>query len=543
MANNVSLYQAVKNTAFKYPENNALFFMGKYVRYKELITRVDEVASGLQCLGIKAKSIVTMAMPNIFEAIYAFYATNKLGAVCHMVHPLTPVKQMERFMAKTSSHHLIIVDSFHDHYQDLLANKDVTMILASPVGQFGFVKKLAYRLINRDKLANIDWKSPAIVKFSSLYSRDFVPGPGEIGVKETAVYLHSGGTSGEPKTIELSSFAINSLARKTGYILGLDEKGFRNYHMLGVLPMFHGFGLCMGVHAMLINGGVSTLMPKFEANTAVKLIAKNRINCVIGVPSLFESLLSHPEFSSEKLKNLKQAFVGGDYVAMDLKNRFDKVMKDNASQARLLEGYGLTEVVTVCAVNLLSDNLQTSVGKPLRGINIGIVDLETRTFLKPEEMGEIVVSGDTMMNGYLMDKEATKATFLSDKNKQKWVLTGDYGFIDKEGYLHFKQRLKRIVKVLGMPVMPSEIENLLMDLPEVKEVAAIGVPDKEKGFVIKLFLVLDKQIARTHDDDGIRELIKTEISTYAVPAEIVYKDVLPKTTIGKTDTRRLEAEG
>ena len=535
-----SLYLSIKNAALKYPDNNALLFMGKYIKYTDLIIHIDQVSSGLQALGIKPKSVVTIAMPNIFEAVYAFYAVNKLGAICHMVHPLTPVKQMERFMKSTNSHHLIIIDTFYEHYKDILADKQITMVLASPVRSFGFIKKIAYKLINKNRLNSIDKTNDNIIAFSELFSQDYVMEPFEVNAKDTSVYLHSGGTSGEPKTIELSSFAINSLGKKLPFILGMEN--YKDFHMLGVLPMFHGFGLCMGIHALLMVGGVDTLMPKFDAAKTTKLIKNNQINCIIGVPSLFESLLSQPGFAGAHLFKLKHAYVGGDYVALDLLNRFDKVMTDNFSQAKLLEGYGLTEVVSVCAVNTLSEHLPMSVGKPLPGIDIQIVDVESRAFLDNDMQGEIVVSGGTMMNGYLMDKKATKAAFLTDDSKKKWILTGDYGFIDSFGYLHFKQRLKRIIKVYGIPVMPSEIENLLMSLDEIKEVAAIGITDQEKGSVIKLFLVLNKEIERKYDDEGYINLIKTEISNYAIPKEIVYLDVLPKTIIGKIDTTKLEAE-
>ncbi|MBN2504600.1 MAG: acyl--CoA ligase [Bacilli bacterium] len=537
---NSSLYQSIKNAALKYPNNNALLFMGKYVDYTTFVRKIDKIASGLANLGVKQGSVVSMAMPNIFEAIYAFYAVNKLGAIAHMVHPLTPVKQMERFMAKSQSKILIIIDTFYQHYSDLLENKDITMILASPVQTFGIVKKLGYKVINRTKLSSIDRNNPQLMNFAKLYSNDFSMEPETSNPKDTCVYLHSGGTSGDPKTIELSSFAINSLALKLPFII--KAKSYTNKHMLGVLPMFHGFGLCMGIHAILLQGGVATLMPKFDAKTAVKLIKKNQINYVIGVPSLFESLLAQPDFAGEHLKNLDQAYIGGDYVATDLHERFNKTMEDNHSQARLLEGYGLTEVVTVCSVNTLSEYKLGTVGRPMPDIDIMIVDVNTREPLPAASPGEIAVSGDTMMNGYLYDEKATKATFLVDSSNKKWVLTGDYGFIDSDGYLHFKQRLKRIVKVLGIPVMPSEIENLMMSLKEVKEVAAIGVPDKAKGFAMKLYLALDKSVPRQYDDEGIKDLIKKEISVYAVPKEICYREALPKTTIGKIDVRKLEAE-
>ncbi len=538
---NVSMYETILETKNETPSNNALLFLNKYVDYENLIYEIDDFSNGLHHLGLKPGDTVTMAMPNIFESIYAFYAVNRIGAISHLVHPMTPVKQMERFMAKTGSKILIIVDTFFEHYKELLENKEIRMILANPTRTLGFVKKIGYKVINRTKLKNIRLNSQ-VMSYSSLLGKRAIEQLPKINSKKTSVYLHSGGTSGEPKTIELSNFAINSLASHTAHILG--ETNFKNRHMLAVLPLFHGFGLCMGTHAMLCFGGVDTLMPKFDAIQTIKLLKNNQVNYVIGVPSLFENLIGKHEIRGAHLKNLHQAFVGGDYVALDLKNRFDRLMKEFGSKARLLEGYGLTEVVTVCSVNTLKDHLQTSVGKPLPGLEIKIVSMEDRKFLEIGKDGEIVVSGDTMMNGYLENKAHPKDNpFLIDENKKKWVLTGDFGFIDNEGYVHFKQRLKRIIKVSGMPVLPSEIENLVMSFDEIKEVAAIGVPDLEKGSMIKLYIVVHPNAVVEMLEKKIKEAIRMELSVYALPKDIIYMDELPKTMIGKTDTRKLESLG
>jgi long-chain acyl-CoA synthetase len=530
-----SLYESLRDTANKSPENNALLFMGKYMKYNELLDRVDKIAGGFLDMGLNEKDTVTMAMPNIFEAIIAFYALSKIGVVCHMVHPLTPVSQMEKFMQETKSETLIIIDTFYEHYQSLLRNNEVKFILASPVSLFGFIKKIGYKFINRNKLGKIEYDKQ-IIDFESLYS-DTKAEIAALDSHDTACLLHSGGTSGHPKTIELSHFAINWLAGSADFILG--KKEFKDKHMLAVLPMFHGFGLCMGIHGMFMYGGVNTLMPKFGTDETIAYIKKNQINYIIGVPSLYEALLHNPKFSCHQLENVEQCFVGGDYVAMDLKNRFDNVMKKNGSQARMLEGYGLTEVVTVCSVNTLRDHNQKSVGKPLPGIEIKIVNPKTKTFLKDDVAGEIAISAPTMMNGYLNDPEATKKTIIDIENK-KWVLTGDLGFVDKDGYVHFKQRLKRIIKVSGIPVLPAEIESLVISFRDVKEAAAVGVPDKEKNFVIKLFIVLKKEANRDVIFSEIRNVIKKNLGIYAVPKFIDELDELPKTLIGKIDILKLE---
>ena len=169
---------------------------------------------------------------------------------------------------------------------------------------------------------------------------------------------------------------------------------------------------------------------------------------------------------------------------------------------------------------------------------MAIVDVETKEFLPENTDGIIVVSGPTMMNGYLNDKEATENTIIV-KNKKKWLLTGDFGYIDENGYVHFKQRLKRIIKVSGMPVLPAEIENLLMSFESLDEVAAIGIPDEEKGNMVNVFMVWNKDKPKINDEK-LKSIIKSNLGPYAVPKVIVELDSLPKTEIGKTNTIALE---
>ncbi|OQX93890.1 MAG: hypothetical protein B6I17_01470 [Tenericutes bacterium 4572_104] len=529
---NQTLYESLRNTALKYPNRYALLFMNRYMDYKNLLERVDDLAAGFLEIGIKKKEVVTIALPNVFEAIYSFYALNKIGVICHMVHPLTPVVQMSKYMEETNSKHLIILDTFYHHFEKLKEDKKI--ILATPVNEFNKFKQIGYKLLNYSKLKYIK-KHSNVLYLKDLFINKKI---NEIKIrpKDTAFLLHSGGTSGEPKTIELSNYSINFLASKAPFIMGISD--FENKHMLAVLPMFHGFGLCMGLHAMLMFGGIDTLMPKFSAEEAVSLIVKNRINFIIGVPSLFEALLKNHEFHSPSVKNILQTYVGGDYVSNDLKNRFNDVMEYYYSNARLLEGYGLTETVTVSCVNTLKDNKEGTVGKPLPGIRMNILNMKTNEFEKSNIDGEIVISGPTLMNGYLNDKIATNKTMI-EINNELWVKTGDLGYIDEEGYVHFKQRLKRIIKVNGMPVLPSEIENFLMSFKEISEVAVIGIRDELKGAKIKLFIVWNQKF-ESLSIEKIKTLIKENISYYAVPETIQIMDELPKTIIGKIDILKLE---
>lgn len=529
-----SMYQLLKDTALATPKRLALRFMGLGLTYEALLEQIDRAAAGLDQEGYCAGDVLTLCLPNVPDAVFLFYAANKLGIKLHLVHPLTPIKPMRAFLNQTGSKTLFVVDTFHQTYVPLLADWPGRLVLVRPARLLPAFKQLAYRLIHRKRLFPIaDLNRTFVADWLFHVHR-------ETRTVEDAfspmVLLHSGGTSGQPKTIELSNGAINALAKRTDHILS--ESTYEDMHMLSVLPMFHGFGLCMGIHAMLVVGGVDHLMPKFNADQVVRMIKKNQLHFLIGVPSLFHALLNHPKFAGSHLRLLRQAYVGGDFVAPSLKDRFNAVMKQHGSQARLLEGYGLTEVVTVCAVNTLKDEKEGTVGRPLPGLRIQVVDTTTRAFLKQGETGELVVCGDTMMNGYLGEDEANTSAFLFDSVGGKWVLTGDLGWIDEDGYVVFKQRLKRIVKVSGMPVMPSEIETIAMAFENIKECAAIGVPHEEKGSIIRLFVSLRNPLLPLKDDT-LKASIKAQISVYAVPGDIVILDELPKTIVGKIDVLEL----
>lgn len=529
-----SMVQLVEDAARATPDRIAVRFMGLSVTYERLIEEIDRAAAGLEKEGYGVGDVITLCLPNVLDALSLFYAANKLGIRIHLVHPLTPIKPMRVFLDETGSKTLFIVDTQWRTYAPLLDEWKGRIFLVSPPRSLSFLKRTAYRLLNRKRLAGIAF-SDRLMRADPLFAL-LKPTRTVQDAVSTAVLLHSGGTSGKPKTIELSNAAINALAMRTEHIMG--EGDYENKHMLSVLPMFHGFGLCMGIHAMLVNGGVDHLMPKFNADRAIRMIKKDQLHFLIGVPSLFHALLNHPKFAGPHLKVLRQAYVGGDFVAPSLKERFNAVMAEHGSQARLLEGYGLTEVVTVCAVNTLKEEKDGTVGKPLPGIAIRAVDLTTRVFLEAGELGELVVSGDTLMNGYLDEDKSASSAFLLDDALRRWVLTGDYGTIDSDGYVVFKQRLKRIVKVSGMPVMPSEIETIAMAFDNVKECAAVGVPDEAKGNVIRLYVALHRPADSLKEAD-LKEAIKASLSVYAVPREIVILDALPKTIVGKIDALEL----
>lgn len=532
---NKTLYAAVKDSAALFPDKTALLFMGAKIDYASFIRDVNAVAGFFKGLGIGKGDAVTVCMPNIPQCAVVFYAASKIGAVAHMVHPLAPPAQLSEYMKFVNSKLLVLPDIMIDKYEQLILSGKT--LLCSPAHYLGFIRRTLFSLktmplVNRVKKAeNVYFYSDA-VKCAPPSEPDFAD------PQATAVYLHSGGTGGHPKTIELSSRAINALTDNGMEILGITS--FNGGCMLAVLPMFHGFGLAMGMHAMLCHGGCNTLMPKFHTYDTIKLIEQNKINYLIGVPVLYNALLSKPEFTGEKLKNLRQAFVGGDYVPKKLLEDFNKRMEENGSSARLYEGYGLTETVTVCAVNTTYAHREGSVGKPVRGITIRAFSKDLKP-LEAGRTGELCIAGDELMNGYLGDPEATKQAFF-DFEGVRYVRSGDIGYLDEDGFVYFVSRIKRIAKVSGVNVFPSEIERLTMDeIGEIKEACAVAAPDERTGDAIFLFVSLKENVAdKQKFADYVCDFIEQRLSSYSRPKRVFFVDEFPKTLIGKVDSNKLK---
>lgn len=541
---NITLYAAFERQCGLSPEAPALYYMGKKkLSYADLKRMTDAFAAALVSFHVKQGEPVTVCLPNIPQAIAAFYAVSKIGAVAHLVHPLLKRTQLVDYMQKTGSKTLIGLNIATENYTDLPSH--IRVITANPAAALGFVKKTAFGILNRKAIKNGKVACKNAVSFEKLVKtyKNTTVETVESDCRADAVYLHSGGTGGEPKTIALSAHAVNTLCYEGLSILGVDS--VEGLCMLSVLPMFHGFGLAMGVHAMLINGGANTIFPKFHTRDSIEAIKRNRAHYIIGVPAMYEAMLKSPLFDGEHLKRLKQCFVGGDFVSQNLLDRFNKRVAASGGTGHLYEGYGLTETVTVCCVNTDTANRTRSIGLPLKNIEMRIFDGEKP--LKPNEEGEICVAGGQLFNGYLNMPEATAATYFEYDGK-RFVRSGDIGHMDADGFVYFKSRQKRMVKVNGIPIFPSEIEHLTVrQFLDVRDVCAFDVPDEKAGAKIVLCLTLDAASKNNKAETlaAFKESLKTEIaerlSVYALPKEVYLLTRLPQTQVGKVDSLTLRA--
>jgi long-chain acyl-CoA synthetase len=530
-----SIYETILASTNRWGKNTALIYMFHKFNYDHLLKRINQFAYSLKELGCKKGDVVTVCLPNIPDAIYLLYAINQIGSLANIVHPSYNFSQMEENVGKTKSKLLFCLDLSYQMFKPL-EEKGVRVFSCSPTNELGPLAKMVYHHQNKKKIGKIEYKNTSkqfyFAKREREYNKEYL---------DDAVLLNSGGTSGKAKIIALSSFAMNALAHYGPWIIDVEDG--KDIGMFAVLPMFHGFGLEMGVHIMLSFGAVSVLMPKFNRDQTIKYIKKGQIQLMIGIPIIYESLLTKKKFNGKILRNLNIAFVGGDFVSTNLLKNFNQLMIENKSKCRLREGYGLTETVCVCSVNTHHHHKAATSGMALPNVRFKVIDPNTMEDLGYDKEGELCISGETLMNGYRFadDPRANEKAFFVDKDGVKWLRTGDFVSLDKDNYVTFKQRLKRIVKVSGIPVFPSMVEDSASAYSFVYECAAIGVPDAKHGHIIKLFVVLHREYKGTIDAarKAIEDKIIRDLGIYAKPKEIVFIDKLPHTFVGKIDVNKL----
>lgn len=547
----LTMSESLQKMSRERPDEIALSYYGTNFTYTELQSEIDTCTRAMVASGIKEGDVLALCLPNLPAAIIAFYAANSLGCICNMIHPLSPPRLVEKHLEQTNSIALFIADIAVNKLRPLLdslrsSQQIKALVVCGMADHAPFWKRPFFKFqLRKNK------PEKALLQGTSSWNKFMqkaAPG-GEIPQrsrdhKSVCTYLHSGGTTADPKTIKLSDYNFNAIAYQGLQMLGyplMDEPKYGK-SMITVLPLFHGFGLCIGMHTCLINDIRVHLLPRFSAQAIAEMFKKYKANYLCGVPTLYEALLKSEEMQGLDLSSLEAAFCGGDSLTPELKERFDNFLAERSSPARLREGYGLTETVTVCSVMPEEYADKNGIGLPLANIKMKIIDTESRQTLPPNEIGEICVSGPTTMLGYLNDEEASAHAVVKHADGLDWVETGDIGYQDEEGFFHFKGRLKRTLKVSGIPVFPKEIEELISSLEQVRYVAAIGIPHPYKMSVVKVFVVAHEGADLEQLEAEIMRICKQSLITHAVPQEIEFREHLPQTLIGKIDIKALEQE-
>ena len=539
-----SMCEAVENIAEKYPSIIAYDFMGSHTNYRRCVEEIHACARALRAAGVKENDRVTIAMPNAPQAVSMFYAVNMVGAIANMIHPLSAEGEIEFYLNDSKSVAALTLDQFYGKFANIRQNTPAlkTLIVASIKDALNPVMKLGYALTEGKKVPKLP-EDGAYISWKQFIAngKQFT---GDPRVKRTgpqpAVILYSGGTTGVTKGILLSNLNFNALGAQiiaTNPIFTVGDK------MLSIMPMFHGFGLGVSIHSMLINGGRCVLVPRFTPQTYAELLRKHKPNFIAGVPTLYEALLRLDGLDDLDLSCLKGMFSGGDSLPVELKKRIDAFLKDHKATIEVREGYGTTECVTASCLTPSGLAREGSIGIPFPDTYYKIVMPGTEIEVPYGQEGEICLAGPTVMMEYVNHPKETADTLRRHADGLTWVHTGDLGVMDKDGYIYFRQRIKRMIVTSGYNVYPSQIEGILDKNECVHMSCVIGVKDPYKMQKVKAFIVLKPGYEPSDETrEKIMDYCRKHIARYALPYEIEFRDELPKTLVGKVAYRILEEE-
>lgn len=539
-----SMFEAVEKIADEYPNNIAFDFMGRSTTYREMVTNIEKCARSLRTIGVREGDKVTIAMPNCPQAIYMFYAVNLAGAVANMVHPLSSEKELEFYINESESVTVVTLDQFYHKIEAIRQNTcAVNIVIARIKDALSRPMKAGYMLTEGRKIKKIPADAPVIMwdEFMHLGKACFWNYRVKRGANDPAAILYSGGTTGTTKGIMLSNLNFNALGLQT--IAASGYTSVAGMKMLSIMPIFHGFGLGIGIHTALIGGATCILVPQFSVKLYAEILKKQKPNLIPGVPTLFEALLRADSLDGVDLSFLKGIFSGGDSLSPELKKKVDQFLKEHNCSEQIREGYGTTECVTASCLTPKDYARSGSIGVPFPDTYYKIVKPGTTEELPANTDGEICISGPTVMLGYMDNPEETAQTLRRHLEGRIWLHTGDLGRMDQDGFVYFRQRIKRMIITSGYNVYPSQLENIIDGHDKVLLSCVIGVKDPYRVQRVKAYVVPMPGIEPTEElKEELLSYCEKRIAKYAMPREVEFRTELPKTLVGKVAYRVLEEE-
>ncbi len=539
-----TMYQLLSENARQYPGNTAYIFQGKKTSYATFLQRIDAAAKGLYNMGIRRGDRVTICMANTPQAVDCFYALNRIGAIPNMIHPLSAASEIAFYLNVSHSKAILTLAQFYDKVASIREQLEqpVEVLIARIADELPFPLNTLYPLTSGGKADRVP-KGKDFTLWTDMVAagKHTVLEPDTGKYNDCGAILYSGGTTGTTKGIMLSNLNFNALGMQT--IAASGYPSVAGMKMLSIMPVFHGFGLGIGIHTALIGGATCILVPQFSIQVYTDTLKKHKPNLIPGVPTLFEALLRADGLQNEDLSFLKGIFSGGDSLSPELKKKVDTFLKEHNCTQQIREGYGTTECVTASCLTPKDYARSGSIGVPFPDTFYKIVRPGTTEEVDANTEGEICLSGPTVMLGYMDQPEETANTLRQHGDGRIWLHTGDLGHMDEDGFIYFRQRLKRMIITSGYNVYPSQLENIIDGHEKVLLSCVIGIKDQYRGQKIKAYIVPMPGIEPSEElKQELLDYCKLHIAKYALPRDIEFRTELPKTLVGKVAYRVLEEE-
>lgn len=537
---NMSAYDFMAKSNKDNMENVALYYFGKKYTYKDLIDNIAKTEDALRANGVEKGDVVTIAIPNVPENVFIFYALNKIGAIANMVDLRLKEDLLVNAITGVNSKLMFGCDLFLENINSIIDKTNLEkVVVVSPADSLPPLVKQLYKL--SDKTKKIEnpkfqmWKDFSLEKPKYEVIREVVDG------NTDACILYTSGTSGLPKGVIHTNNTFNNMATQIKYLNVDYVKGER---FMNQVPPFLAYNLILSTHMPLSLGLDIIMLPNYEPDKFAEHVMKYKINHVLAGPADWTNFLENDNVNRKNLSHLKLMASGSDKINSKTKDDINAKISSRGGEHRVLEGYGQTEVGSAAVTNLPNLDVRDSVGVPYPKMSVAIFD-DDNNELPYGSIGNICITGPTMMSGYYNNEEETKETMQKHADGTVWVHTGDIGYMDERGVLFLKGRKKRlIIRHDGIKISPSDIEKVVDALDCVCASCVVGVDDLKHGSGHVPYVNVVKSPDTNLTDNQIIEAIKEECGKKLTEKYCIDKieilDEFPLTPVGKVDYRKLE---
>jgi long-chain acyl-CoA synthetase len=538
-----TIYDYIKEVCQSRPKGKAIYYYGTSVTYGEMLKKIDQAAEAYYALGVREGDYVSFLTVTLPEAIYSMYGLNKIGAVGNFIDPRMDVQRILDAIEGVKSKVLVTIDLAwpkvawlrnklkQDYIVSISANDSLSLIAK------------AYRALTTKDKPQVPYDGKTVLRWKDLMAR------GKGGAKQVpfkkdsvATITYTGGTTGTPKGVMLTNDGMNCMAQSFAFS-GVDYQHGERF--LEIMPIFASYGVGCGIHMPFAMRQENVIIPKFTPDELGALIKKYRPNHMMGVPSFYERIMHSKDLWDMDLSFLKTTGCGGDTMNPGLEERFNKFMKEKGGLYNLSQGYGLSEMTgaaTCCYSHVYKDD---SSGIPLFCNSVGIFDPETGEELDYGEEGEVCLTGRGMMLGYHNNPEETDKIIRTHADGTKWIHSGDIGYMDEDGFLYIRGRIKQIIiKFDGHKVFPVQIEGIINRHKAVAACTVVGIqdPDHAQGSVPLGVVELKKDIPAEQKETIRKEILQMcdeLLEERGKPSDVTFIDEMLHTALAKHDYRAL----
>ncbi|MEK3933971.1 long-chain-fatty-acid--CoA ligase [Sporosarcina sp. FSL W7-1349] len=519
----------------KYSDKVAIHFLGKEITYKEFYESSLKFANYLKSIGIEKGDRVAIMLPNCPQSAIAYFGILYVGGIVVQTNPLYTERELEYQMKDSGAKVIISLDILFPRISKIRKNTELEHVVITGIKDYlPFPKNLIYPFIQKKEhgvqvkvehrgmnhLFTEIMKTAKPEKISYPFDYD----------EDVALLQYTGGTTGPPKGVMLTHANLTSNVRMCDEWLYDCEEG--KEVVMGIIPFFHVYGMTTVLVLTVMLSNKMVLIPKFDFESALKAIDKQKPTLFPGAPTIYIGLLNHPDIAKYDLSSIRACISGSAALPIEVQEKFERI-----TGGKLVEGYGLTETSPVTHANFVwaKNRVKGSIGVPWPDTDVIILGPESTEPLPNGEIGEIAIKGPQVMKGYWNRPEDTEQTF-----RDGWLLTGDLGYMDDEGYFYVVDRKKDMIIASGFNIYPREIEEVLYEHQDVQECVVAGVPDPYRGETVKAYIVLKEGSSVTEKE--LDDYCRANLAAFKVPRIYEFRDELPKTAVGKILRRVLVDE-